>query len=153
MCFPLLGLLGAAVSAVGTIASAQAQASEANYNAKVAQVNAMTQRQVAQSEANQIGEKFDRLQAQQRAAAGKGGVSISSGSPALVIDQETERNSWLDQQSRIWSGATAATADLNKAEQFKMQAKNAKTAGAFGAGATFLSGLGGAVKSGAINLS
>lgn len=153
MCFPLLGLLGAAVSAVGTIASAQAQASEANYNAKVAEVNAATQRQAAQAESNQIGDKYDRLRAEQRVAAAKGGVNAASGSPALVIDQETERNSWLDQQSRIWSGATSATADLNKAEQFKMQAKNAKTAGAFGAGATFLSGLGGAVKSGALNLS
>lgn len=153
MCFPLLALLGTAVSAIGTIASAQAQASEANYNAKVAEVNAATQRQVAQAEANQIGEKYDRQRAEQRAAAAKGGLNIAAGSPALVIDQETERNAWLDQQSRIWSGATSATADLNKAEQFKMQAKNAKTAGAFGAGATFLSGLNGAVRSGSFSIS
>lgn len=153
MCFPLLALLGTAVSVVGTIASAKAQQNEANYNAKVAEVNAATQRQVADSEANQISEKYDRMQATQRAAAAKAGVNIAAGSPSLIINQETARNSWLDQQSRIWSGETSAIADENKASQFRMQGKNAMTAGAFSAGSSFLSGLGGAMKSGALNIS
>ena len=53
----------------------------------------------------------------------------------------------------IGSGATAATAQENKAEQFKMEAKSAKTAGAFGAASSFLSGLGGAVRSSSTTIS
>ena len=154
MCFPMLiGLIGAAVSAVGTMASAQAQANQAEYNAKVAEVNAATERQAAQADTEKIDDKYERLRAQQRAGAAKGGLDVAAGSPSLIINQETSRNSWLDQQSRIWSGATAATAQENKAEQFKMEAKSAKTAGAFGAASSFLSGLGGAVRSSSTTIS
>lgn len=153
MCFPMaLGLIGAVVSAAGTIVSAQQQAAQANYNAKVAEINAQTEQQAAAAEADKIEDRYDQMRGQQRAAAAKSGLNIAAGSPSLVINEETTRNSWLDQQSRIWSGDTAATAQRNKAEQFRIEAKAAKTAGAFGAASTFLGGLGGAVRSGSTRI-
>ena len=119
----------------------------------LAEVNAATERQAAQADTEKIDDKYERLRAQQRAGAAKGGLDVAAGSPSLIINQETSRNSWLDQQSRIWSGATAATAQENKAEQFKMEAKSARQAGAFGAASSFLSGLGGAVRSSSTTIS
>ena len=152
MCFPLLGLIGAAVSAVGTIASAQAQAQQANYNAAVEEVNATTKRQEAQAEADRVEDKHDTLRGQQLAAASKSGLVAGMGSPAMVINQEGARNQWLDMHNTIWSGQTQAVAHENKAEQYRMEAKSAKQAGAFGAASSFLSGIGGAVKSGSLKI-
>jgi hypothetical protein len=152
MCLPaagmIFGLLGSAVSAMGAMAQADGQAKQAEYNAKVAEINARTARQQGSSEADKVEDKYQRLRAGQRVAAAKAGLDPSAGSAALVINQETTRNSELDQLTSIWNRETEAVGFENKAKDLRIQAQNAKTAGKFGAASSFLSGLGGALKGG-----
>jgi hypothetical protein len=140
-----LGLLGAVVSAAGTLASAQAQAAQASYNAKVAEINARTARQEGLFKADQLEDKYQRERAAQRVAAAASGLNYARGSPALVIG-EGYRNQALDEATTIWNAETEATAYENKAKQYRMEASAARTAGMFGAGASFLTGIGNAMR-------
>lgn len=143
MCFGLemvIGLVGSAVSAAGAMAQAQAQADQANYNAKVAEINAKTARQQGQFEADKMEDEYARARAQQRVAALKSGVDPGQGSAALLI-AETDSNSWLDQTTQIWNRETEATGFENKAESFKMEARAAKIGGYFNAASSMIGGL------------
>lgn len=141
MCFPAMGLIGAAVSAVGSMAAASAGAAQDKYNAQVARINANTARQTGQADAARITDKYDKLEGQQRVAAAKSGIDPSSGSAALIIAQENARNSWLDTSNAIWNKETEAVGYENKARDLEAQAKAKKQAGMFSAGSSFLSGL------------
>lgn len=137
----MIGLIGAAVSAVGSIAAGQAAKQEADYNAQVAEINARTARQQGIHEADQIEDKYQKLRGQQRVAAAKSGLDPAVGSPALVINQETARNENLDMMTQIWNRETEAVGDENRATAFRIKGKNAQQAAAFGAAGSFLSGL------------
>jgi len=143
MCFGLeaIAIVGSLVSAAGSIAQGQAAADQAEYNAKVAEINARTARQQGQAEADKIGDDYERAKAQQRVAALKSGVDPSSGSASLIINQETERNSWLDQTTQIWNRGTEATGFENKAESFRKEARAAKIGGYFNAASSVIGGL------------
>lgn len=141
MCFGL-EIIGALVSAVGAVAGAQAQASQMKYNAEVAEINAKTARQQGQYEADRIEDEYQRKQATQRVQALKSGVDPGYGSASIIIDQETPRNSWLDQQTSIWNRETQAVGFENKAKDLRAQASATKTAGFLSAGSSIIGGLG-----------
>jgi hypothetical protein len=143
MCFTGLEIIGAVVSAVGSVVAGQAQAKQAEYNAKVAEINAKTARQQGQYEADRLEDDAQRKMSQQRVAALKSGVDPGHGSASLVIDQEGARNSWLDQMTTVWNRETQAVGFENKAQDFRMQGKAAKTAGYFGAAKSIIGGMGG----------
>lgn len=144
MCFTGMefAMLGAVVNAVGTLAGAAAQQQQAEYNAQVAKINAETARQQGQYEADRINDKYQRQQATARVQALKSGVDPGYGSASIIIDQETARNSWLDQMTSVWNRETQATGFDNKAKEYKMQANNAMIGGAFGAAGSLLGGVG-----------
>jgi hypothetical protein len=148
MCAPLIGvgiaLAGAAVSAMGAIQAGQAQAAQANYNAKVAEINARTAQNTARAKADAQEDQYESLQAKQRVAALKSGLNPDAGSAALVINQETPRNQWLDMHNTLWEGKVEGMGLQNKAAGFRAEAKNAKTASYWGAASSIMGGLGSA---------
>jgi hypothetical protein len=152
MCGPVLGLVGAAVSAFGSMASAEGQASSAEYNAQVEKINARTQRQKGAVEQERISDKYDKQQGQSIAAAAKSGVDPGYGSAALVIFGEGGANKSADMSMAYVNAEGQAVAHENKAKAYENDAKNQRQAGAIGAASSFLSGLGGAMKSGGGNL-
>ena len=144
MCFmapmAMVGLLGSAVSAAGSMASANASASQMDYNATVAKINARTARQQGLAQSETIATKYRKQEAAMVAAAGKAGVDPGSGSLALVRG-ENDRNSWLDQNNAIWNRETEAIGQENKARDLEAQAKNTRKAGPIAAAGSFLSGI------------
>lgn len=141
MCFGL-EILGAVISAAGTMASAAAASNQAKTNAAIAEENAKSARMQGQVEADRIEDKYEAAKAQQRVAALKSGTDPNSGSASIIINQETERNSWLDQSTAVWNKETEAVGYENKAKQFKQEAKGIMIGGAFKAGSSILGGMG-----------
>lgn len=148
MCGPAIGLIGAAVSAVGSIAQGNAQASAAQYNSQVERINARQKRFEGHKEQEQIANKYDRVEGQGIAAASKGGIDPGYGSAALVIFGENAFNESLDKNTAYINAESAAVAHENKAKQYDAEASAAKKSGMIGAASSFLSGLGGVAKSG-----
>src|SRR5262245_5529343 len=127
MCFPaMLGLIGAAVSAVGAIAQGHGAAQEANYNARAPGINGRVAREHGLSEADKTEDKYQIRRGQQRVAAAKANLDPAVGSPALVINQETVSNENLDMMTQIWNRETEAVGFENKATEFRMRGKNAQ---------------------------
>lgn len=141
MCVPALAIIGTVISAVGTMASAQAQANEAKYNAQVEEINARTKRQEGQLRADMLEDDYQRQRATGRVAAAKSGVNPATGSASFVINQESYANQAADELATIWNAETTAIGHENKATGFRQQAKAYKQAGMIGAASTFLGGL------------
>lgn len=148
MCMMAMGLVGAAVSAAGSMAQASSQAQTANYNAAVEKINARQKRFEGHREQEQIGRKYDRVEGEAIANAAKSGVDPNYGSAALVIFGEGGANESLDRNAAYINAESEAVAHENKAKQYEAEAKSAKTAGMLGAASSFLSGAGSAVRSG-----
>lgn len=149
MCFFLAGAglsgalsaIGTAVSAIGSIASGVQQQKVANYNAEVAENNAVAERQRASYEADMIRDDRKRVIGAQRASGAAAGLDISTGTPVAVLG-DTYAQSEMDVLARLYGGESAATAYQNDAKRFRAEGKAAKTAGIIGAGSTLLTGLG-----------
>lgn len=140
MCFGL-EIIGAVVGAIGSIASAAAAAEQAERNAKIAEINAKTARQQGEFQADQIEDKYEGARAQQRVAAAKSGVDPGYGSASLIINDETERNSWLDQETARWNKKTEAIGFENKAESYRQEAKGIMIGGMFNAASSVIGGM------------
>jgi hypothetical protein len=145
MCLPLLGLVGAAISAAGTMASANAQAQQDKYNAKVARINAHTARQQGNYEADQKEDEYQKVAGEQTAGYAKAGIDPTGGSPDIVKAQ-SYANSWMDQHTAIWNRETEAVGFENQAQALEYSAKQTKKAGALGAASSLVGGLAGAAK-------
>jgi hypothetical protein len=149
MCAPMmimagLTLAGAAVSAAGAIQAGKAQAAQADYNARVAEINARTAQNTAMAKADAQEDQYESLAAKQRVAALKSGLNPDAGSAALVINQETPRNQWLDMHNTLWEGKVEGMGLENRAKGFKLEGANAKSASYWQAGSSIMGGLSGA---------
>lgn len=141
MCGPAIGLIGAAVSAVGTVAQANAAANAADYNAKVEDINARSRRWEGLQESERISEKYGRLQGQQQAGFSAAGVDPFFGS-AMSVFTETQAARGTDQDTNYIGAESRAIAHENKAEQYRFEGKSQRQAGMIGAASGLLSGLG-----------
>lgn len=149
MCAPMaIGLIGAAVSAAGSIAQANAQASAAEHNAQVERINARSRRWEGMREQEQISDKYSKIEGEGIAAAGKSGVDAGFGSAALTIFGEGGFSKSMDMNTSYINAESKAVAHENKAQQHDQEAKAARQAGMFGAASSLISGLGGAAKGG-----
>jgi hypothetical protein len=140
MCGPMIGIAGAAVSAIGTMAQANAQANAAEYNAKVEKINARSRRQEGLQQSERISDKYDDLKGKQNAAYAKAGVDPFFGS-ALAIFTDTSESEGSDQDTNYVNAESRATAHENKAKQYEYEAKTQRQAGMIGAASGMLSGL------------
>ena len=150
MCAPALGavagIAGAVISGIGAKQQADAQADKDEYDAKIAKINARSERQQSYAKQEDIGAKYHKQQAQGIALASKGGVDPSYGSAALVIFGENAFAEHVDKGRQYVQGESAAIAQENKAKALEASAANHRQAGKIAMASSFLSGLGGAVK-------
>lgn len=150
MCAPMaLGLIGSAVSAMGTVAQANAAAANANYNATVEKINARSRRQEGLSESERIAEKYDDLKGKQRAGYAKAGIDPTAGS-ALAVFMDTEVARGTDQSTNYINAESKAVGHENKAKQYEFEAKSQKRAGMIGAASSLIGGLGKAAGKGQV---
>jgi hypothetical protein len=150
MCLPILGavvgLAGAAVSGIGAKQQADAQAEKEEYEAKVAKINARSQRQISYSKQEDLGAKYDKQRGQSIALASKGGVDPSFGSAALVIFGENAFAESVDKGRQYVEGESQAVGEENRARGLEASAANHRQAGKIAMASSFLSGLGGVAK-------
>lgn len=152
MCGPAIGMVaglaGSAVSAMGTMSAANAQASQMEYNATVSKINARSNREEGYAKQEDIGLKADKLEGQSIAAAAGSGVDPFYGSAAHVIFGEGGQVEAQDKGRAYIAAESAAVGNENKARDLEAQAPATRKAGKFAAAGTFLSGLGSAISSG-----
>lgn len=140
MCGPALGLVGAAVSAVGAVAQANAASNAANYNAAVEKINARSRRQEGYRESERINEKYDNLQGRQTAGYAAAGVDPFFGS-AFSVFADTETSREIDQGTNFVNAESRAVGHENKAKQYEYEAKTQRQAGMINAASSLIGGL------------
>ena len=133
-------IAGAALSAVGSIASGIAQSSEARRQAAYADANADLAKQQGRSEAQVIREKARRLAGQNRAAIGASGVDISGSFLDALADSDIDAE--LDAQTALWNSKLEARNYRAQAKSVRAQGRSALIGGIFGAGTSAISGYG-----------
>jgi hypothetical protein len=137
-----MAVASAAVTAGGALYQGKAAQSEANAAAAAAEMSAGNERMAGAVKAERIAEKYSRMRGTQAANAAASGINPAAGSASLIIDQETTKNSYLDQLTTIWNAESAADSLDYQAAGLRQRGKNAKTASYFNAAGSFLSGLG-----------
>lgn len=142
MCGPVAGILGAAVSAAGSIMAGMAQQQVADYNAEVSRINAQAAVRESFAQAGATRDQYQEVASSQRAALAKAGVDINSGTSA-VLGLETQRREEVAAAVDIWRGRTEQTKYLNQAEVYKAEGKAAMMAGVIGGVSSLVSGISG----------
>ena len=135
----IMSVASAVLGAVGTMASAQAQANSANYNAQVQAINAQTSNEQAAAQAGQKMRETNQRMASGRAAVMQNGFEVA-GSPLDVLDQAQAQGN-LTYLTSIYDGKVKATGYENNATLLRSEAANAQTAGIIGAGTKLFGGL------------
>lgn len=130
--------VAAAGSAYGIYASGQAQQAAGEYNAEVAEQQAVAARGSAAVDEEASRERSRRLQAAARAAYGASGVAQDEGSPLLVM-MDNAAQAELEAQRIRYGGELAATGYGNQATLARTQGRQAAEAGTVGAGISLLS--------------
>ncbi len=138
--------LAAAVGAVGAISQSRAAANVADYNAKVAENDAIAVRQASQFEEQRVRERNQRLMASQKAAFGAAGVR-AEGSPLMVL-QSTAEDAEIDALAVRYSGSIQEARAKSEAAAARADGRAARTGGFFRAGTSLLTGASGVAKSG-----
>ena len=138
---PYIAVAGTAVSVVGQIQQGKQQEKIAEYNAAIAEQEAVAASKKAAFDADASARRFKVLMGKQRALYAKAGVDIASGSPLLLLTAQAEEAE-RDRQSILFGGQVASTQRTNQAGLFRLKGSQARTASRIGAGSTFLTGLG-----------
>jgi len=142
-----LGLLGSAVSAIGSINQASAQADAYRLQATNAIIQGNQQSMEYQRQGIQVMRKVAETEATVRARGAAGGIDPFSGSAGQIADFAMTRGideyNWAREnaQMAIFSGKANSAAMMTAAS-------NAETAGYYNAGGTLLMGFGQLAKTG-----
>lgn len=80
-------MAGAGLSAYGQYQQAEAMKDAANYNRKLADIQAADARDRGAVEQEQLGRKIGQLRGQQTANMAANGIDLSTGTPAALLDQ------------------------------------------------------------------
>lgn len=145
---PAMGIISAIVGLVGTgmSASAQAQAGQAakeanEFNAAIAENDALQVEQKAQWDEG-IQREESRLQmGTMRARYAKSGVNLDEGSPLLIM-ADAAAKAEKDALATRWAADVEKVSKRNQARLFRMYGENAANAANTGAMSTVLSGIG-----------
>jgi len=139
---------GAAMAAQQNIANLEYQTSMANYNATVAENNALASEFAAQHEAEVFKDRFRRLRASLGPKYALAGVVINRDTP-LAVDIAMAEQGALEEFAILYSGKVrsgaarqAAIGQKYAAVNYASMVRPTATAGALGAGTSLLSGLG-----------
>lgn len=132
---------GVGLTAYGQYEAGQTRKSTANYNAKLAENEAIAIEQRVHAESRQLQKEKERLQAAQRAGFAKTGAVITEGTPLLLMAEQAGTIE-LDILNMQRTGAMRAQASRSEAELSRFAGKQAARAGAIQAGTTILSASG-----------
>lgn len=128
LALPLLGQIGAVTSIVGGVMAAQgahaaasAQKAAAEYNAKVATIQAQSALDRGDLEAQRVGMKVASIRGQQQATLAANGVDLDSGSPAALIEQ-TDYFGLQDQATVVNNSRNEAAGYSQRAQMAQAQA-------------------------------
>lgn len=138
-----MGLMigGSIMSAYGQYQQGQAASAEAKYNAQLQEREAQAIEQRTRLEQMREAEGAARRRGTMLAGLGASGAVTTAGAPlALLIEQA--RQDETEQLMIGYQGREQAAASRAGAAMSRMKAKNARTAGTIGAGATLLHGFG-----------
>jgi hypothetical protein len=141
-----LSAIGTAFSVVGALSQGQQSNSAAEYNAQVANNNAIASRQQAEANAAAQQRKARLTQGAMRAGYGAAGVGLE-GSPMDVLEQSASMAE-LDRQNILYGGTLKAQGYGATAGLELMRGDAAVTGSYFNAGSALLTG---AAKAGAFN--
>ena len=131
---------GALIGATGAIQSGNAARDAAEFNAQLAEREAVLSREVAAAEAEKQRRRARAVLGRQAAGFAAGGTTFE-GSPLLVMS-ETAAESELDALAIQFAGSTAAVRARSEAAQQRLQGRNLQRGGFFEAGSTLLTGAG-----------
>ncbi|TQV80770.1 hypothetical protein [Denitrobaculum tricleocarpae] len=131
-------LISAAVGALGAIQEARASSAASEFNAKIADNNAIIAEQNAAADETRQRRAAGRQAAASRAAIGAAGVTLE-GSPMEVLeDQALEAE--LDALNIRYGGRLQASNYRSQAQLDRSAARSARTQGFLSAGSTLLRG-------------
>lgn len=141
----IIGLIVSMVSAIGGAMAAkdagEAQKAAADYNAKVLEAQAQSEREAAAFEETQQREKAAKMRARQRVAYLASGVDLSEGTPLEVLGQQAGEME-MDALTIRYNGEIKAKQSESQAAIYRMQGAQAKKAGYTNAGSSLLTGVG-----------
>ncbi len=151
----IVGLLSSAVSAVGAIQQANAQADAANHQAAVARRNAKLEEVKARDAIVRGGDEIRKNQRRtnellgtQRAAMAANGLDVTYGSPldaavdTAMLGELDEITLNANRHNEAYDHKITAWNYKNEAELKSAEARNAKSAGAINAFGSLLTGIG-----------
>lgn len=134
-----LPLIAAGTSAIGVGAQALATHNSAEFQAKLAKLQARQVQDQASVKASEVARDTRERTAEMRAGALQSGFDLG-GSMADILDQ-TERQGQLDYLTAVYDGSVQATGLRATAKNFKRQASNALIQGVIGMGSQALGGV------------
>ncbi len=134
--------VGAGISAYGQYQSGKAQQDMANYNAKLAENEAIATQQLAHAETERMNRDKLRLMSAQRAGYAKSGAVMTEGTPLLLMAEQAAEME-LDMITNQRNRALQARALRSQATLDRYSGKVANYAGKVGAGTTVLGAVGG----------
>ena len=132
---------GTVASAYGSYSAGQQKKAAYEYNAQVAQADAVAIRQKAAREEEVSRLRVNRLRGTQRALFAAAGVDIGTGTP-LGVMVDTAMEGEREAQYIRYGGEVEATRKLNEARMQEMYGKAAGRAGTTTALSQFSTGLG-----------
>lgn len=116
-----------AMSVSGQIAAGKAQQAQANYNAAVAERDAVAQRQAAAAQEQIIRARAARMLSKQRALYAKAGVTMEGTPLAVLADQAQQAE--LDALTARYEGEIGAQRSQSQAAGLRASGTNALRAG------------------------
>lgn len=134
-----LAVIGGVISAVGSLAAAQAQADAANYNAAVNDRNAKIA--LEQGEADAARQKRENLINLGRLRASFGGAGLAFEGDAISIYADAVEQTELDVANIRYNAKLRSIGYTDQAQLDRMEAKSASTAGILGAMGAIVGGV------------
>ncbi|RVD31420.1 hypothetical protein [Mesorhizobium sp. M4B.F.Ca.ET.017.02.2.1] len=137
----ILGLVGTAASAAGTLAAGVAQKSASEYQAAQLEQQAKEERAAAQREAERAKKEKDFVLSRQQAVAGASGLgALDETVQDLAGDVITQGT--LNEGMIQYGGEERAKGRRAQAVSARLEGKAAQTASYFGAAGTLMDGIG-----------
>lgn len=144
--------LGASVVGTGFAVKSQMdnarfQSDMADYNAKMAEQEAATERERGSAQAADLRDRMRRTLADQRVALASAGVTFDSGSPLALLG-DTAAEGELDQEQARWNAEMRARGYDAQSLSERSQGKIARSSGNYGAAGSLLTGASNAFQTG-----
>ena len=134
--------IGTGMQAYGQRQEGQAADTAAEYNQQVLEREAQAKEQKSLIESRRQAGEASRKMSSLRAGLGASGVATGVGAPLEILSAQAQESE-LENLMIGYEGQTEAAGLREQGKMARWEGKQAKKAGAIGAGATLLSGFGG----------